>query len=96
MKVEIATTVSAGKPAEVAPAPALEPGGRETATAEAAVEPYVDKHEVARRMGCTTRTVDNMMRRRMIPFYKLGYRVAFRWSEIQNHLAQTCRVSGES
>ena len=63
---------------------------------ESAVEPYLDKHEVARRMGCTTRTVDNMMRRRMIPFYKLGYRVAFRWSEIQNHLAQTCRVSQES
>jgi excisionase family DNA binding protein len=47
---------------------------------------------VAKRLGNTTRTVDNMMRRGMIPYYKLGYRVAFRWSEIQSHLAQTCRV----
>ena len=59
---------------------------------EIAVEPYINKREVAQRLGNTTRTVDNMMRRGMIPYYKLGYRVAFRWSEIQSHLAQTCRV----
>ena len=58
----------------------------------AAVEPFINKREVAKRLGNTTRTVDNMMRRGMIPYYKLGYRVAFRWSEIQSHLAQTCRI----
>jgi predicted DNA-binding transcriptional regulator AlpA len=60
--------------------------------ADAAMEPYINKREVARRIGRTVRCVDNMMRRGMIPYYKLGYRVAFRWSEITNHLAQTCRV----
>jgi len=57
-----------------------------------AVEPYINKKEVARRMGRTTRGVDKMMRRGQIPYYKWGYRCAFRWSEIQQHLAQTCRV----
>jgi predicted DNA-binding transcriptional regulator AlpA len=59
---------------------------------EITVEPFINKREVALRLGNTTRTVDNMMRRGMIPYYKLGYRVAFRWSEIQSHLAQTCRI----
>jgi len=59
---------------------------------ELAVEPYINKKEVARRMGRTTRGVDKMMRRGMIPYYKFGYRCAFRWSEIQQHLAETCRV----
>jgi hypothetical protein len=57
-----------------------------------AVEPYINKKEVARRLGRTTRGVDKMMRRGLIPYYKFGYRVAYRWSEIQNHLAETCRV----
>ena len=59
---------------------------------EFAFEPYIDKREVARRMGRGVRAVESMMRRGMIPYYKLGYRVAFRWSEIQSHLAETCRV----
>ena len=57
-----------------------------------AVEPYINKKEVARRLGRTTRGVDKMMRRGLIPYYKFGFRVAYRWSEITHHLAQTCRV----
>jgi len=71
-------------------------GSDVTKAGEIAVEPYINKREVGRRMGRTTRSVDNMMRRGMIPYYKLGYRVAFRWSEIQDHLAQTCRVCRRS
>lgn len=70
--------------------------GSEAAPANIAVESYIDKHEVARRMGSTTRTVDSMMRRGLIPYYKLGYRVAFRWSEIQSHLVETCRVEARA
>ncbi len=68
------------------------PAPSPTLHAAVAVEPFINKREVAKRLGNTTRTVDNMMRRGMIPYYKFGYRVAFRWSEIQSHLAQTCRV----
>ncbi len=57
-----------------------------------AVEPFIKKPEVAKRLGRTVRTVDAMMRRGQLPYYKFGYSVAFRWSEITNHLAQTCRV----
>lgn len=60
--------------------------------AELAVEPYIDKREVARRMGRTTRTVDSLMRRGLLPYYKFDWRVAFRWSEVQAHLADKCRV----
>jgi excisionase family DNA binding protein len=65
---------------------ASEPG------ADSGAEPFISKREVARRLERTPRTVEGLMRRGIIPYYKLGYRVAFRWSEIQEHLAQTCRV----
>ena len=65
--------------------PALSP-------ADLAVEPYINKREVARRMGLTTRGVEKMMRRGQIPYYTWGYRRAYRWSEIQQHLAETCHV----
>lgn len=60
--------------------------------ADAVVEPFIKKPEVAKRLGRTVRTVDAMMRRGQLPYYKFGYSVAFRWSEITDHLAQTCRV----
>ena len=59
---------------------------------ELAVEPYIKKREVARRLERTPRTVENMMRDGKIPFYRIGNRVLFRWSEVQNHLTETCRI----
>jgi excisionase family DNA binding protein len=58
------------------------------------VEPFIKKAEVARRIGMSVRTVDNWMRRRQIPFYRIRRSVMFRWSEVQAHLAATCRVNG--
>ena len=55
-------------------------------------EPFINKREVARRLGRTIRGVNLLMRRKIIPFYKFDERPAFRWSEIQSHLAQTCRT----
>ena len=81
-------------PQPSAPTPA--PGDVSQAAAQLAVEPFIDKHEVALRLGRTTRTVDNLMRRGFIPYYKVGYRVQFRWSEIQSHFAQTCRICRRS
>ena len=63
------------------------------ASAEIAVEPFIGKAEVARRMNKTLRTVDNWMARGILPYYKIGRSVGFKWSEIESHLAQTCRVS---
>ena len=56
-------------------------------------EGYINKAEVARRMQKQVRTVDNWMRRGILPYYKIGRSVAFKWSEIEKQLAMTCRVA---
>lgn len=62
------------------------------ATTDPAAEPFIGKAEVARRLGRTLRAVNKLMKRGRIPYYKFDWRVAFRWSEVQTHLAETCRV----
>jgi excisionase family DNA binding protein len=57
-----------------------------------APEPFIDKLEVAARLGVRPRTVDDWMKRGLIPYYKPGHYVRFRWSEIQVFLAQNSRV----
>lgn len=56
-------------------------------------EGFIGKTEVARRLNKTLRTVDNWMQRGILPYYKIGRSVEFKWSEIESHLAQTCRVT---
>ena len=56
-------------------------------------EPFINKEEVARRLGKTLRTVDNWMRRGLLPYYKIGRSVEFKWGEVLAHLAQNCRVA---
>jgi len=58
----------------------------------AGVEAYIDKPEVARRLGKTVRTVDTYMRKGIVPFYKLGRTVAFKWSDVDEHLKANYRV----
>jgi len=66
--------------------------------AEATIsEPFINKREVARRLGRTVRTVDNWMRRGLLPYYKCSHVVTFRWSEIQAFMRenfQVCRRGG--
>jgi excisionase family DNA binding protein len=40
-----------------------------------------------------TRTIDNWMKRGLIPYYKIGKAVRFRIDDIQAHLDKTCRVA---
>ena len=56
-------------------------------------EGYIAKPEVARRLKKTIRTVDNWMKKGILPYYKLGRTVAFRWNEIEAHLKANFRVS---
>ena len=56
------------------------------------VEEFIDKREVARRLRKKLRTIDNWMRRGLLPYYKLGRSVCFKWSEVETHLGETCRV----
>ena len=55
-------------------------------------EGFIDKPEVAKRLGKTVRCIDNWMARGLIPFFKIGRSVMFKWSDVESHLAQTCRV----
>ena len=61
-----------------------------------AAEPFISKPEVARRLNKTIRTVDNWMSRGILPYYKIGRSVEFKWSDVESHLRQTCRVARRS
>jgi excisionase family DNA binding protein len=56
------------------------------------VESFINKEEVARRLGKTMRTVDNWMSRGLLPYFKIGRSVSFKWSDVEKHLEKTCRV----
>lgn len=56
-------------------------------------EGFIGKAEIAQRLNKTLRTVDNWMQRGILPYYKIGRSVEFKWSEVEAHLAQTCRVT---
>jgi predicted DNA-binding transcriptional regulator AlpA len=58
----------------------------------AGFEGYIDKPECARRLGKTVRSVDTYMAKGIIPFYKLGRTVAFKWSEVDQHIQAHFRV----
>ncbi len=55
-------------------------------------EGYIDKRECARRLGRTARSVDTYMAKGIVPFYKLGRTVAFKWSEVDEHIRTHYRV----
>ncbi len=55
-------------------------------------EGFISKPEVAKRLNKTLRTVDNWMKRGLLPYFKIGRSVAFKWSDVETHLAQHCRV----
>jgi len=51
---------------------------------------FISKTEVARRLGKTARTVEQWMRRGIIPYLKIGKgrraTVLFKWPDIEAHL----------
>jgi excisionase family DNA binding protein len=50
---------------------------------------YLNKLELAERLGSTKRGVEEMMRRRKIPFLKLGHRtVRFDWGAVEKAVAR--------
>ncbi len=51
-------------------------------------ENLISKIEVARRLRLGTRTVENYMRTGVIPYYKLGRFVHFKWSEVEARLGR--------
>jgi len=64
-----------------------------TSQPPATPEELIKKAVVALRLNITVRTVDNWMARRIVPYYKMGRCVRFRWSEIEAHLQAKYRVN---
>ena len=62
------------------------------ATSGVPVEEFINKAEVARRLKKQVRTVDNWMKRGILPYYKIGRSVAFKWSEVDAHIKAHYRV----
>jgi len=54
---------------------------------------YLNKREAARLLAISPRTLDGWLRRRLIPFYKLGKTVRLSERDIEQHLADRCRVA---
>jgi len=50
------------------------------------VEGFIGKAEVAKRLNRSLKTVNNWMRRGILPYYKPGRSVLFRWSDVEEHL----------
>jgi excisionase family DNA binding protein len=67
-----------------------------TGQPSAPAEGFIGKAEVAQRLNKTLRTVDNWMQRGLLPYFKIGRSVVFKWSDVEAHLAQTCRVCRRS
>lgn len=85
--------MSIEKSGQTTTAPSAARSGSEQTTMTAPQpEPFINKPEVALRLNKTLRTVDNWMKRGILCHYKVGRSVLFRWSEIEAHLAATCRV----
>ena len=59
-------------------------------------EPYIDKGEVGLRTQMRPRTIDDWMKRGLLPYYKVGRSVRFKWSEVEAHLSANCRVCRRS
>ncbi len=50
---------------------------------------YIDKNELAARLGLKKRGVEELMRRRQIPFMRLGHRtVRFYWPAVEKAVAK--------
>ena len=50
---------------------------------------YLNKLELAAKLGVTRRVVEDMMRRRMIPYLSLGHRtVRFYWPSVERALSK--------
>ena len=59
----------------------------------ASADDILEKPEAARRLKISTRTLDQWMRAKRLPFLKIGKTVRFRWGDVLSHLERNCRVN---
>ena len=54
------------------------------------------RHELAKQLSVSVRTVDSLAARGRIPFFKIGKSVRFDPVEVEAHLRQTAHVNAQS
>ena len=59
-------------------------------------EGFISKGDVAQRTGKTIRTVENWMKRGILPYFKIRHSVLFKWSDVEAHLAANYRIARRS
>lgn len=92
MKSEVRHPKPEGRQADTNEGLATNPRQQQQATCAAAFEPFITKPEVARRLSKKVRTIDSWMQQGLLPYYKIGRSVSFKWSEVEAHLKQLCHV----
>jgi excisionase family DNA binding protein len=53
---------------------------------------HPQKGGLSSRLNKRVRTVDNWMQQGLLPYYKIGRSVSFKWSAVERHLRQVCPV----
>ena len=61
-------------------------------TAPQTAESHITKLQVATRLNKSVRTVEHWMSRGILPYFKIGRSVSFRWSDVESHLDAKYRV----
>jgi predicted DNA-binding transcriptional regulator AlpA len=59
-------------------------------------EGFIDKRELAKRLGKSLRAVDGYIAKGLVPHYKWCRTIAFKWSEVEAFMRENCRVSRRS
>jgi excisionase family DNA binding protein len=55
-------------------------------------EGFITKKEIARRLRRPVRTIEKWQATGILPFYKCGRTVLFRWPDVEAHLTEHFRV----
>jgi excisionase family DNA binding protein len=64
-------------------------------TNEPQEEGFVNKADLAKRLGLKNRTIDNWMNAGFIPYMKIGKTVRFYWPEVKKSLLKLQIIKGE-
>jgi len=56
-------------------------------------EVFLTKEAVAKRLGVKPKTVSNWANEGRLPAYRIGVYLRFKWAEVEQHLATSCRVA---
>ena len=57
-------------------------------TKEPQEDGLLNKADLAKRLACSSRTIDNWMKLGFLPYIKIGFSVRFYWTDVKTALAK--------